>query len=52
MHPDYDIVATHGVGTTPRVARANARGTMLSVSTDGGLTAIPLGANPVPSAKP
>jgi hypothetical protein len=45
---NYNVVATHPVSATPRVARANASGTILYVSTDAGLDVIPL----TPGSKP
>lgn len=39
---NYDVVATHPVSATARVARANAAGTVLYVSTDAGLDVVPL----------
>ena len=38
----YNVVATHPVSARPRVARADAAGTTLYVSTDAGLDVIPL----------
>ena len=39
---NFNVIAMHGVSATPRVARANAAGTTLYVSTDAGLDVVPL----------
>jgi DNA-binding beta-propeller fold protein YncE len=41
---NYNVVELHPVSATPRVARANAAGTILYVSTDAGLDVIQLSA--------
>jgi len=40
---NYNVVATHAVSATAGVARADAKGTVLYVSTDAGISVIPLG---------